>query len=199
VHSDVFICHATEDKDFVRPLAHALQFRGFEVWFDEFVLEVGDSLRREIDKGLESCRFGVVVLSKAFFAKEWPQRELDGLTQRETSGGRTVILPVWHEVEGKEIMKYSPVLADRFAVRTSAGVDAVADRITDVLKRSERAALKELGAAIHGGGPSEDLPPPALVREHPAELPCPHCKSFALNRGGANYICEECGYAFKAA
>jgi len=38
VHSDVFICHASEDKLFVRPLAHELRLRGFDVWYDEFVL-----------------------------------------------------------------------------------------------------------------------------------------------------------------
>jgi hypothetical protein len=204
VQSDVFICHASEDKQFVRPLAHALKLRGFEVWFDEFVLHVGDSLRREIDKGLESCRFGVVVLSRAFFAKEWPQRELDGLTQRETSAGRTVVLPVWHEIDAKEIMRYSPVLADRVAVRTSSGVDAVADRVTAVLRRSERTALQHLEEAIYGERRREELQPLAAVRPEPlsaepAELPCPHCLSFALNRGTGHYVCEECGYVFAAA
>jgi hypothetical protein len=204
VQSDVFICHATEDKAFVRPLAHELRLRDFDVWFDEFVLHVGDSLRREIDKGLEACRFGVVVLSQAFFAKEWPQRELDGLTQRETSAGRTVILPVWHQIDAKEIAKYSPVLADRFAVRTSSGVDVVADRIAEVLHRSERTALKHLEAAIYGEQRREDPQPLAAVpaehsRSEPAELPCPHCHSFALNRGRGQYVCEECGYVFAAA
>jgi len=138
------------------------------------------------------------VLSKAFFAKEWPQRELDGLTQRETSGGRTVILPVWHEIEASEIAQHSRVLADRFAVPTSSGAGAVADRVTDVLRRSERAALNQLGDAIYGGREKEPHPL-TVVDEHPSELPCPHCKSFALYRGNGNYICEECGYAFKAA
>jgi TIR domain len=197
---DVFICHATEDKGFVRPLAHALRLRGYAVWYDDFVLDVGDSLRREIDKGLNACRFGVVVLSRAFFAKEWPQRELDGLTQRETSDGRTVILPVWHEIGAKEIRKYSPVLADRVAVKTSAGVEAVADRIADVLHRSEGVALGKLKEAIFGEPPREDPQPLVAVQSQPepAELPCPHCRSFALNRGG-HYVCEECGYVFVAA
>ena len=93
---DVFICHASEDKDsFVRDLACRLQARGMAVWYDEFSLSVGDSLRRSIDQGLSMSRFGLVVLSKAFFQKEWPQRELDGLTQREVEGEK-VILPVWH-------------------------------------------------------------------------------------------------------
>ena len=66
-----------------RPLAEALRQQRVEVWYDEFSLRVGDSIRRAIDRGLAQSRFGIVILSKAFFAKEWPQYELDGLTERE--------------------------------------------------------------------------------------------------------------------
>ena len=49
---DVFICHASEDKDeFVRPLAEALKSHHLEVWYDEFTVDVGDSLREAIDRG----------------------------------------------------------------------------------------------------------------------------------------------------
>ena len=87
VHYDFFISHASEDKEgFVRQLAETLEAKGAGVWYDEFTLNVGDSLRREVDRGLASSRFGVVVLSEAFFKKEWPQRELDGLVALETQG-----------------------------------------------------------------------------------------------------------------
>ncbi len=70
---DVFISHASEGKaEVVRPLAHALRERDLQVWYDEFELRIGDSLRRTIDRGLVACRFGVVVLSPSFFAKGWP-------------------------------------------------------------------------------------------------------------------------------
>jgi hypothetical protein len=50
---DVFISHASEDKDnFMRPLADELRRRQIEVWFDEFSLKPGDSLRTSIDLGL---------------------------------------------------------------------------------------------------------------------------------------------------
>ena len=70
-HYDLFICHASEDKEgFVRQLAETLEAKGASVWYDEFTLNVGDSLRREIDRGLASSRFGVVVLSEAFSKRE---------------------------------------------------------------------------------------------------------------------------------
>jgi TIR domain len=71
---DVFISHASEDKDeFVRPLAAALQASGLLPWYDESALTVGDSLRGKIDEGLAKSRYGIVILSHPFFAKRWPQ------------------------------------------------------------------------------------------------------------------------------
>ncbi len=103
---DVFICHASEDKDeFVRPLANALRSANVAVWYDEFTLKLGDSIRRSLDRGLSQSRFGVVVLSHAFFNKNWPQYELDGLAERETKGRDTVILPVWHGVSHDNVMQ----------------------------------------------------------------------------------------------
>jgi hypothetical protein len=88
---DAFICHATEDKeDFVDPFAHQLRGSGLSVWYDAFSLKVGDSLRRKIDEGLAKSRYGIVVLSKHFFSKEWPQNELDGLMSREIAGAKVI-------------------------------------------------------------------------------------------------------------
>jgi hypothetical protein len=98
---DVFVSHATEDKDsLVRPLAEALRERGLRVWFDEFEVRLGDSLRRKIDAGLARSRFGVVVLSPAFLRKNWTQYELDGHVSREMNGEQ-IILPIWHELQGR--------------------------------------------------------------------------------------------------
>ena len=122
---DVFICHASEDKvEFVRPLAERLNQAGLKVWFDEFSLTVGDSLRRSIDTGLVKTKFGVVVVSSNFFNKEWPQRELDGLATRERDG-RKVILPVWLGVDIDDVAAHSPTLADRVAARADDGLEKV--------------------------------------------------------------------------
>jgi hypothetical protein len=133
--TDVFISHASEDKDAVaRPLAEELKRRGFSVWYDEYVLKLGDSLPAEIDRGLANCRFGVVILSPRFFAKKWPRRELDGLAAREVRGGRKVILPVWHDVDAAEVEKHSPTLAAKLAVSTSEGLGAVVEQIAAVIQ-----------------------------------------------------------------
>lgn len=131
---DVFVAHATENKDEIaRPLAHALRERGLEVWFDEFELRVGDSLRRKIDSGIARSRFGIVVLSHAFFAKGWSQYELDGLVTMAVSG-KQVTLPLWHEISKDEVMKQSPSLADKVALRTSDySIEEIAEEIASVV------------------------------------------------------------------
>ena len=67
---DVFISHASEDKEAIAtPLAEALQANGLRVWYGDFSLRLGDSLRQSIDRGLARSRFGVVILSARFFEK----------------------------------------------------------------------------------------------------------------------------------
>jgi hypothetical protein len=61
-------------------------------------------------------------LSPHFFAKSWPQWELDGLVSREVSGIK-VILPIWHEVDLKSVREYSPILAGRLGGKSSDGID----------------------------------------------------------------------------
>ena len=132
---DVFISHASEDKDAIaRPLCEALVKAGISVWFDETTLTLGDSLRRNIDRGLAHCRFGVVILSPSFFAKDWPQRELDGLVARETTSGRKAILPLWHKIDREAVTTFSPMLADRLAARTAEGLDNLVEAIRRALE-----------------------------------------------------------------
>lgn len=127
---DVFICHASADKDdLVAPLAAALVQEHLAVWYDDFELSLGDSLRQAIDRGLAESRFGVVILSPSFFAKNWPQYELDGLLSREMQGNDKVLLPIWHNVSATDVAKYSPPLAGRRAVSTDRGLDEVVAHI----------------------------------------------------------------------
>ena len=128
---DVFICHASKDKEAIaKPLRDLLESYGLRVWFDENELKLGDSLRGTIDHALTKSKYGIVILSKAFFERDWPQRELNALAALE-SPERKIIIPVWHEVDHEFIRKFSPLLADKFAVSTENGLIQV---VTQILK-----------------------------------------------------------------
>ncbi|HEY0427360.1 MAG TPA: toll/interleukin-1 receptor domain-containing protein [Pyrinomonadaceae bacterium] len=132
---DVFISHASEDKEVIAsPLAFELARRTYKVWYDRFQLKLGDKLRQEIDKGLLSCRYGVVILSHNFFSKAWTKRELDSLVALEDSDGRKRILPILHNMNQNEVAGYSPTIADRITASSNQGIDRLADEIAEVLQ-----------------------------------------------------------------
>jgi len=134
---DAFISHASEDKEAVAlPLAEALTKAGLRVWLDRTELRIGDSLRRKIEEGLAESRFGIVILSKSFLSKDWPQKELDGLMAIEEAG-RKVVLPVWHEITKAALVKRYPILADRLAADTAHGMAKVAYELIRVIRDTE--------------------------------------------------------------
>lgn len=116
---DVFISHASEDKeDFVDGLYQELNSRGVKVWYDTMSIKWGASLRSKIDEGLRRSRFGIVIISNDYIRKGWTQYELDGLFQREMTGGKT-ILPIWHKITKDEVQAFSLTLAGRKALNTA--------------------------------------------------------------------------------
>jgi hypothetical protein len=133
---DAFISHASEDKDsVVRALAGILKEYGFRIWYDEFELEIGDSLRESIDKGLVNSRYGIVVLSPSFLEKNWPQYELNSMVAKEVEGEK-VILSIWHNVTKQDLLKYSPMLADKFALTTaSTSIEDIAKTLCKTLAK----------------------------------------------------------------
>lgn len=125
---DVFVCHASEDKAFVNPLVEALKRANVKVWYDKDFLQWGDGLRSFIDRGLANSRYGIVIFSKAFLKrKHWTEHELNGLFAKERAG-RKVILPIWHRITDRELLKYSPAFADRIAMISKR------DSVSDIVK-----------------------------------------------------------------
>jgi len=143
---DFFISHASEDKgDVARPLAEYLDRAGYNVWYDEFSLRLGDSLREKIDRGLRLSQHGVLVLSPHFFARPWPRDELDGLTARFMSGNVKKLLPVWHNVRRSDVEAFSPSLAGRVGVPTTDGLDTVISEIIRAVEDNEDEVVKRIG------------------------------------------------------
>lgn len=139
---DVFISHATEDKEsLVNALVEELKKRNVQVWVDALRVKWGDTIRKTIDEGLKKSRFGIVVISKHFIAKGWTQYELDGLFEREMSHGK-VILPIWHNITKVEVQDFSPSLVGRKALKTSDMTPSdIADELVSLLSEEKHVAM----------------------------------------------------------
>jgi TIR domain. len=138
VEYDVFISHASEDKEsFADELCNQLKASGIKVWYDTLSIAWGDSLRAIIDNGLKKSRFGIVVISKDYIHKGWTQYELDGLFQIEMTNGKT-ILPVWHNITKDEVQAFSPTLAGRKAMNTAMfTIKEIADELINLLGKAD--------------------------------------------------------------
>jgi len=88
-----FICHASEDKPTVSILARGLMENGVDVFFDEWEIGPGDSIRQRIDEGLRKCTHFLVVLSAASINKPWVNAEIDGGFIKKIQG-QAAFIPV---------------------------------------------------------------------------------------------------------
>jgi len=126
-----FISHDSRDKEEIAmPLALKLSELGIPVWFDEFSLKLGDSLRESIEKGIKETAFCILILTKNFLTNEgWTKTEFNSVFTKEIVQKNKVMLPIWHNVSKEEVYKYSPSLVDRLAAKWSEGVGSVAQKI----------------------------------------------------------------------
>jgi hypothetical protein len=192
---DIFVSHASEDKkSFVRPLAVALRQLGASVWYDEFSLRLGDSLSRSIDKGLAKSRYGLVIISPHFLAKPWPEYELRGLVSREIGEDR-VILPIWHGVTRKQVLDFSPPLADKIALKTAdstaqdIAIQVLRDVRPDLYDKHPRAYLEKLASGEALTELQEQIEKAQqeleAAQEELSEYRCPYCQSALTARNNA--------------
>ncbi|MEP3246819.1 MAG: toll/interleukin-1 receptor domain-containing protein [Sneathiella sp.] len=131
-----FISHDSRDKDvLVRGLAHEMSKLMCPVWYDEFSLNVGDSLRSSIESGLKETQKCVVILSPNFLNNNgWGKAEFDSVFTREILEKENVFLPVWHNLTVNEVYDYSPRLADKVSLNSELGIEELSRKLVRVIK-----------------------------------------------------------------
>jgi hypothetical protein len=134
----VFISHDSRDKDdLVRALARELSKLKCTVWYDEYSLKVGASLRESIESGLKETKNCIVVLSPNFLSnKGWGRVEFNSIFTREILEKQNVMLPVWHNVTVEQVYEYSPSLADKVGLNSKVGVEKLARKLVDEIKKN---------------------------------------------------------------
>jgi hypothetical protein len=96
------------------------------VWFDGAELRLGESLTRQIDRGIARSRVGVIFITPAFLeGRYWTEREMGALIAT-----RRRVIPVLDDVTFDDLARYSPLLADLVGLTTETeGLDDIAERI----------------------------------------------------------------------
>lgn len=91
---DVYISHAREDIEWCRMLANRLREQQFKVWFDEWELSQAKNISSAINDGLNSSRKILLVMTPAYFHKEWTQAELNYALFADPSGNQRILIPI---------------------------------------------------------------------------------------------------------
>ena len=140
---DIFVCHRSTDKEtWARPFVHRLQNEGWSVWFDEYEIQIGDSIRQKIEKGISNSRFGLVLITPEFLKMDsnWLRRELDGMAALEDTTGKQRVLPVWCDVTKKEVADVLPTVAGlHAAVCVGGDVESAVNEVDGKLKLERQA------------------------------------------------------------
>ncbi len=90
----IFLSHSHHDNGFVEKLAFELHYNGADCWLDLWEMQVGDSIRRRVESGVEKADWLVVVLSQYSVESEWVNHELNMGFVRELDERGVFILPV---------------------------------------------------------------------------------------------------------
>jgi hypothetical protein len=150
---DVFLCHASEDKDpFVRPLAAEFERRGITYWLDEAEVKWGDRITQKINEGLRGSRYVIVFLSSNFMGKNWPESELGAALSKENGDGQTFVLPLMVAESGLVMNQY-PLLREKACLTWASGISGIVDQLERVLL-SQTAANRQTEAPLWKLGPT---------------------------------------------
>jgi hypothetical protein len=159
-----FLCHASEDKEIVRRIAQDLVANGIDVFFDEWEIRSGDSIRRKIDEGLGRCTHFIAILTPESITKEWVQTEIDaGFIQKVA--GECKFIPLR---TGLPVDKLTPLLRPLHspAVAVEDYESGIAQLISDIHDVCRKPALGSPPAAVtmRTGGLGISAAAEAIVR-----------------------------------
>lgn len=91
--NNLFLCHASDDKPFVRQVMNDLSQAGHSVWMDEFEISVGDSIVDKINSATENAQGLVLFISNASNNSAWVKKEWQSVLMRYLSEGSPKIFP----------------------------------------------------------------------------------------------------------
>jgi hypothetical protein len=89
----IFLSHRKPDAALAERLAHELEAAGHQAWFDEWKIDIGDSIVERINQGLEGMVYLVLCYSSSGMSP-WVDREWMSTLARQLNGYPVKILPV---------------------------------------------------------------------------------------------------------
>ncbi|CDH22046.1 RNA-directed DNA polymerase from retron ec67 [Xenorhabdus bovienii str. kraussei Quebec] len=131
---DVFLCHASEDKDdIVEPLYEELVNLRVNAFLDTKYIKWGDSLIEKINGALAKSKFVIAVLSRNSVEKKWPLKELNSVLAREITGEDKKLLILVKDGDEELIKDKFPLLVDKLYLVYKNNPEIIAGELLSLL------------------------------------------------------------------
>lgn len=139
METDVFICHASEDKQIVESIEEKFKVYDISIWVDNNEITWGDSITSKINIGLRNSKYVIVIISNAFNLKNWPQTEMNSMLSIEISEGETKLLPLFvgSDEDINALRKEYPLLHSKLFIKWENNADNIAKEMLKKLKKKE--------------------------------------------------------------
>jgi RNA-directed DNA polymerase len=132
---DVFLCHASEDKeDIAKPIFEDLSNAGIIVFLDDKYIKWGDSFVEKINHALGKAKYVIAILSSNSVTKAWPVKEINASIAREIVG-KQKFLPLMVG-DGKEIQSFQdemPLISDKKYLIWKNDTSEIVDKIKSLM------------------------------------------------------------------
>lgn len=90
----IFISHSSYDKPFVEGLLPYFTKYNMPVWFDKINIDYGDSIIKEVQKGIKKSSAVLFFVSKNFLKSAWCNEEMESFLNIHCSGKNIKIITI---------------------------------------------------------------------------------------------------------
>lgn len=139
MQKDVFLSHATEDKDsIVIPFSRELERLHISYWLDSIELLPGDSLTEKIFNGIHQSQLVIVFLSSNFINKGWATAELRSALSRQIRENKKIVIPFLVNIDFHDVVKKFPEFENIFCSNIIGGIDYAARQVQKIIFSSKK-------------------------------------------------------------
>jgi len=162
--ADIFLSYAREDRHIAEQLAHALEHRGWTVWWDRRI-GVGKSFSQVIERELDACKCVVVLWSTDSVASDWVLAEAsEGLR-------RKILVPALITIDVRVPLEFRRIHAADMVQWPAAngGFNECLDAMRELVPSPASSVTSDSGGRFQER--SAVITAPETVRQRPSTLP----------------------------
>ncbi|HEY0058420.1 MAG TPA: toll/interleukin-1 receptor domain-containing protein [Flavisolibacter sp.] len=103
----IFLSHSKKDKSIIEKIANDLRYSNIDVWYDEWEIPPGESIRKKIfEEGILNCDSFFVYLTSNSVESFWVQKELDSAVIRESEERNSFLILFVDKDETRKALSY---------------------------------------------------------------------------------------------